>query len=78
MSRSDPAGKAALFSGVSSSRGPVTVECSGCAMRTRVGVPRLIAAAVPMFVTNPFRYHNLWLRCPACKKRRWVRLTPFD
>ena len=55
-----------------------TVECSACREETRVNYIELTALLFPVHFHVPFiRYHQSWLRCPACGKRTWVRLH-FD
>jgi ribosomal protein S27E len=55
-----------------------TVECSDCREETRVNYIELAALLFPVHFHMPFiRYHQSWLRCPACGKRTWVRLH-FD
>lgn len=73
----DPQGKAALFSREPRRDGPFFIECSGCGSHSRVGPLRLVGLALPLNFTNPLRYHHTWLRCPACRRRRWVRIKVF-
>lgn len=73
----DPQGKVALFSGTRRSDGPFLIECSGCGGVTRVDLIQLVRLAFPINFTIPLRYHHTWLRCPACDKRRWVRIKRF-
>lgn len=55
-----------------------TVECSSCREETRVNYIELAALLFPVHFHLPYvRYHQSWLRCPACGKRTWVRLH-FD
>lgn len=55
-----------------------TIECSSCREETRVNYIELAALLFPVHFHLPFvRYHQSWLRCPACGKRTWVRLH-FD
>lgn len=55
-----------------------TIECSACREETRVNYLELAALLFPVHFHLPFvRYHQSWLRCPACGKRTWVRLH-FD
>ncbi len=55
-----------------------TIECSSCREETRVNYLELAALMFPVHFHLPFvRYHQSWLRCPACGRRTWVRLH-FD
>jgi len=75
----DRHGKRALYSGERppDPRGPsVTVTCSGCGRTTAVGARRALAVLLPSLhlpVVRP-RFPSL-LRCPACRRVRWVRLA---
>jgi hypothetical protein len=69
--------------------GSVTIECSGCGERTVTGVGQAVRAALPSLLLGvtvvrgeraqavgvTSREHAAWLRCPACHRRRWVRLS---
>lgn len=90
MSR-DPEGKAALFgpSPVGSSsgdaghdaalevtgEGPVLITCSECGTGTRVSYRELGGRLVRLSLWNPQREHAHWMRCPACDRRNWCRVT---
>jgi hypothetical protein len=72
-------GKRALYSG---ERPPdprtngVTVHCARCAQATTVGAKRallLLAPSLHLPIIRP-RYPSL-LRCPACHRMSWARLT---
>ena len=73
----DPQGRRSLFSGAQQtpSMGAVTVACSDCG-RTTVATPRqAVALAVPsLHFPLLKRDHPSWMRCPACRRRTWVRL----
>ena len=73
----DPLGRRVLYSVAEQrpSLGAVEVECSSC-RRTSVVTPRaLVGLAVPSLHLPFLRgRHSSWLRCPACRKRTWVRL----
>lgn len=80
----DPQGRQALFSatdpspgrpGSAAAPGGVTVTCSSCGA-TSVVTPR---SALPLVLPSlhlPLvkRGHPSWMRCPACRRRTWVRL----
>ncbi len=55
--------------------GGFTVECSSCLAETKVGAAALARAALPLSVHLPFvrRFHS-FMRCPACRRRAWVRV----
>lgn len=72
----DPLGRRALYSVVEQppALGAVTIECSGCA-ETSVVTPRgLVALALPSVHLPLLRRHSSWMRCPACRRRTWVRV----
>jgi hypothetical protein len=77
----DPLGRMALFSEVEPDTAPtprgLLVECSSCLSVTAVSLVGLARAALPISVHLPLlkgRYPSL-MRCPACGRRTWVRLT---
>lgn len=69
--------------------GSVVIECSDCRQRSVVSPLQAIRAAVPSLVLGLTVAHgesshsvgvrpqgrSAWLRCPACRRRRWVQLT---
>jgi hypothetical protein len=80
----DPQGRQSLFSATdpapghpvaTAAPGGLTVTCSVC-RATSVVTPR---SAVPLALPSlhlPLvkRGHPSWMRCPACRRRTWVRL----
>ncbi len=75
----DPLGRMALYSSTepeAAERPRVVVACSSCLSETPITLGALAAAALPFSVHLPFvrRYHS-FIRCPACGRRAWVRLT---
>lgn len=75
----DPLGRMALFSDPEPQpeSGPsLFVECSSCLAITPVSPLSLVRGAFPFSVHLPVirRYHS-WMRCPACGRRAWVRVT---
>ena len=76
----DPMGRMALFSSTEPEPpGPkrsLVVTCSSCLAETRVSPTDLAKAALPFSVHLPLvrRYHS-FIRCPACGRRAWVRVT---
>ena len=75
--RPDPLGRRALYSVAEQvpALGAVTVECSTCD-QTSVVTPRaLVPLALPSLHLPLLRgRHPSWMRCPACRRRTWVRL----
>jgi len=69
--------------------GSVVIDCSGCRQRSVVSPLQAIRAAFPSLVLGVTLAHgeasrsiglrsqdqSAWLRCPSCRRRRWVRLT---
>ncbi len=76
--RMDPEGRSALYS--VSTQGPppgaVTVTCSECEQTTTVSPQRLAVLAVPSVHLPLLRKdHPSWMRCPACRRRTWVKVV---
>ena len=79
MEDRDPLGRMALFSDPEPDLPPeehLFVECSSCLKETPVSPLDLVKSAFPMSIHLPFvrRYHS-FMRCPACGRRTWVRVT---
>jgi uncharacterized protein with PIN domain len=73
-----PPGKHSLYTASERRAHTCTVECSSCREETRVNLLELAALLFPIHFHLPFvRYHQSWLRCPACGRRTWVRVH-FD
>jgi hypothetical protein len=76
----DQDGKRALFSLTPETEtrafGSVTIECGSCGERSVLAPLQAIRAAVPS-VHLPFlrRERPSYLRCPACNKFTWTRLS---
>ena len=74
---SDPMGRRALYSVAEQPPAlvAVAVECSRCGQTTVVTPRALVGLALPS-LHLPFLHgrHSSWLRCPACRRRTWVRL----
>jgi hypothetical protein len=76
----DVDGKRALFSttvpSAPSGFGAVTVECSSCGATSALSARQAVRFAVPS-VHLPFirRDHPSWLRCPACNRFTWSRVS---
>jgi len=73
----DTEGKRALFSTAPPipAAGSITVECSGCGATSVLSARQAIRALVPSVHLPLLRgRYSSWLRCPACTRRRWVRL----
>ncbi|HEX7189443.1 MAG TPA: hypothetical protein VF423_14580 [Actinomycetes bacterium] len=75
--RPDPLGRRSLYSVAEQAPalGAVTVECSTCD-QTSVVTPRaLVSLSLPSLHLPLLRgRHSSWMRCPACRRRTWVRL----
>ena len=73
----DPLGRRALYSVAEQAPalGAVTIDCSSCG-HTSVVTPRaLLGLAVPsLHLPIVRRGHSSWMRCPACRRRTWVRV----
>jgi uncharacterized protein with PIN domain len=75
----DPLGRMALFSDPEPDAPPeehLFVVCSSCLKETPVSPLDLVKAAFPMSIHLPMlrKYHS-FMRCPACGRRTWVRVT---
>lgn len=75
----DPMGRMALFSEIEPQEpatGWLWIECSSCLKETAVSPLDLVKATLPFSLHIPFRrpYHS-FMRCPACRRRTWVRVT---
>ncbi len=74
----DPQGKQALFSGAEQppSLGSVALDCPLCHRRTVVSMVRLAQMSLPgVHVPVPKRGYRAWVKCPACGRRTWMRVT---
>lgn len=73
----DPQGKRALFSDEISapSVGSVALHCNRCDSRSVVSVVQAAKLAMPMlYVPTPGRTNKVWMKCPACESRGWVKV----
>ncbi|MCZ7527748.1 MAG: hypothetical protein M5U14_16040 [Acidimicrobiia bacterium] len=68
-------GKEALYSTAVRRPGTVVLECSSCHGRTRVDVLELALRHLPVWLWIPGRRYSRLLRCPACERRTWVRVS---
>lgn len=57
--------------------GHIRAECSSCATTTRMTLLEAARAHFPIWAWVPVLHNSHWMRCPACSKRTWVRLTPI-
>ncbi len=69
----------ALFSEIEPEPPPpglLWIECSSCLAETPVSPVDLARAALPFSLHLPFvrHFHSL-MRCPACSRRTWVRVS---
>lgn len=74
---SDPQGKRSLFSDEVSppSVGSVALHCERCDCRSVVSVIQAAKLATPMlYLPSPGRTNKVWMKCPACETRSWVRV----
>jgi hypothetical protein len=54
----------------------VAIECSSCLKETSVTPFGLVRAAFPFALFLPvIRAYPAFVRCPACLRRTWVRLS---
>ncbi len=72
------AGKQALFSTRNAPFGTAKIECSTCGRTTRVNLLELLAARLPLSLWLPFRSYDHLMRCPACGKLAWCRMSLFS
>jgi hypothetical protein len=73
----DPQGRRSLYSVAAQppALGAVTVECSACQEASVVTPRGLVRLAVPsLHLPLLRRGHPSWMRCPACRRRTWVRV----
>jgi hypothetical protein len=79
--RVDDEGKRALFSRQAPGPAPIpfgalTLSCSSCGATTAMTVVQALTAAVPSLHLPLLRKHYpSWMRCPACARRTWVRVS---
>ncbi|MEZ5185411.1 MAG: hypothetical protein R2720_06675 [Candidatus Nanopelagicales bacterium] len=74
---SDPQGKRALFSDeiIPPSMGSVALHCTKCDCRSVVSMVQVARLAMPMlYVPTPGRTDRVWMKCPACSSRSWMRV----
>ena len=76
----DPLGKMALYSGSDEARpsayGSFLVECSSCKRETPLSPLQLVRAAFPLSLHLPLvRRYSSYMRCPACGRWAWLRVT---
>jgi uncharacterized protein with PIN domain len=76
----DADGKRALFSVAESEPAPafgsVTIECGSCHERSVLSPMQGLRAVVPsIHLPVVRREHPSWLRCPACGRFSWVRVS---
>jgi hypothetical protein len=74
---SDPQGKRALFSDevLPPAMGSVALHCTKCDSRSVVSMVRAARLAMPsLYVPTPGRTDRVWMKCPSCSARGWVRV----
>jgi hypothetical protein len=53
----------------------LVIECSACLKETPATPADLVRAMVPLALFLPvIRTHPAFVRCPACRRRTWVRV----
>ena len=76
--RVDPQGRQSLYSVTEQPPAPgaITVECSSCAEVSVVTPRQLVTLALPsVHLPMVRRGHPSWMRCPACRRRTWVKVV---
>lgn len=72
-------GKRSLFEGAPAPdtprSGSVAIECSRCGRTSRVGAVDAIRRIAGFSLWIPGRPYSRRLRCPACNRRAWVKVT---
>ena len=68
-------GKRALFSAPDRQPGANTLECPACRARSQVSYIEFVRRHLPMWLWLPGRHFSRLMRCPACERRAWVRVT---
>ncbi len=71
-------GRRALFSTSDPQPAPgsFVLECSSCRQRSVLLVMQAVRAALPsLHLPLIKRGHPSWMRCPACGRRTWVRIS---
>ena len=76
----DPLGKMALYSGSEEARPPAygsfLLECSSCKRETPLSPLHFVRAAFPVSLHLPLlRRYSSYMRCPACGRWAWLRVT---
>lgn len=75
--RQDPQGKRSLFSEqvAPPAVGSVALHCPKCDSRSVVSMVQAAKLALPsMYIPTPGRVDQVWMKCPACGSRAWVKL----
>ena len=81
VQRADVDGKRGLFSAQAPtssvvSFGALQVSCSTCGTTTAMTAAQVLVAAVPsLHLPLLRRTYPSWMRCPACRRRTWVRIS---
>lgn len=73
----DPQGRRTLFTVAEQPPclGAVTVHCSGCRVTSVLSPRKIVTLALPsLHLPLIKRGFPSWMRCPACRRRTWVRL----
>jgi len=73
----DQEGKRLLFSAADqpAAYGSFTIDCSDCSVRSVVSAAQVLRLALPsLHLPGLRRDHWSYMRCPACRRRAWVRV----
>lgn len=65
----------ALTTPAPSGSGGVSIECARCGRTSTVGVADALRRIAGLSLWIPGRTHSRRLRCPACNRRAWVKVT---
>lgn len=75
--RVDPQGKRSLFSDeiAPPAVGSVALHCTRCDARSVVSMVQAAKLALPsLYLPAPGRTDRVWMKCPSCGARSWVRI----
>lgn len=76
--KQDPQGKRSLFSEQEAppALGSVALHCTKCEKRSVVSVVKAAKLAMPLlYVPTPGRVDRVWMKCPSCESRAWVKVS---
>jgi hypothetical protein len=67
--------KRALFSTPKPLASPISLDCSSCHEQSHVSYAGFVRLHVPFWLWIPGRPFSQLMRCPACERRTWMRVT---